>query len=260
MNTIFNRRFITTKNLRNGASAFIGLTALLAAGCQGSPSVVAAPYDPQPIVAQPQVYEFVEHGPAPRIERTIQTEASCVTTCLDDWRINFAHCTADLALDDTRCRAQAHEAASVCLEIVCPSEATRVDDTCAASCDAEAREVGRECINQHGYDGSCLQEADAVYLTCHDAECRPPLGPNAKDVVSTGSILEHFLDPANTPEDIAEPLTCGEMCEAYDMAVYIKCVNDGDVPASVCRDRVGAAEHVCLAQHCPADPAGDDSI
>lgn len=235
---------------------FITLTALIAfAGCEGTDPFATSQKNPEAIVAMPEqtrMYEFVENAPSPQIERKVPSEPSCLTSCMDEWRTHHASCADSQDLTDVQCRAQAHDATAVCLDLVCPQEATTAD-SCQVGCDAEARQVGRDCVQAHGYDTACLAEADAVYATCNQAECSAG-HVTVIGVTPIAGLLEELMEENKTVEETtAPPMTCSEMCQAYDLAVYLKCVNKGDVSVALCRERIGYAEHTCVNDHCPAN-------
>ncbi|MFT5430394.1 MAG: hypothetical protein ACI9OJ_001068 [Myxococcota bacterium] len=233
---------------------FISIVALLAfTGCEGNDNFAASQKNPEAIIAMPEqtrMYEFVENAPSPQIERNTPSEPSCLTSCMDEWRTHHATCANSGDLTDVECQVQAHDATAVCLDLVCPQEATNAD-SCQVGCDAEARQVGRDCVQAHGYDPACLAEADAVYATCNNAECSAG-HVTVIGVTPIDGLLEELLEETQTAEEtVAPPMTCSEMCKAYDLAVYLKCVNSGDISAALCRERVGVAEHVCANDHCP---------
>ena len=210
--------------------------------------------------AAPALYVFGEHGPAVELHRphAEAAEPSCVATCIADWQANHDACAAGPLEDGAACRVAAHEATAICLNIMCAAEReAREPGTCAASCDEEARAVGQQCVQNNGYDDRCLEEADAVFSTCWDAECRPEEsfdtselegGPthNAEEVAEAAE--EASQEQAQQPED---ELTCAEKCKAYDVAMYLKCINAPHPDVRACRDDAGYYEHICLVQHCP---------
>jgi hypothetical protein len=212
----------------------------------------------------PRIYEFVEHGPAVEFQRPHEEEPqpSCVTTCIADWQAKHDACAGDSPLEDgAACRVAAHEATAVCIDILCAAEReAREPGTCAADCDAEARQVGQQCVEQHGYDDRCLSEADAVFATCWEAECDREVifddsqvgqGPTAAHE-DTGYAAEEASTPAPKFDTDDAEMTCAEKCKAYDVSMYIKCVNTPHTDVDGCRNDVGLHEHVCLVEHCPA--------
>ena len=100
------------------------------------------------------------------------TDTRCQDSCAAQWTAEFEACAAhpDSNMDGIDCAARATDRIAICVEVLCATH-RQVQSQCAANCAHEARIASRDCVAEHGFDASCLEEGDDVFQTCFGAEC-----------------------------------------------------------------------------------------
>lgn len=240
----------------NNLRAALILTAFVFAACnqQGD---IAAPAG-EVVDSTPQVYEFHRHiDPAAKPtdsfhrDRTIpEALDTCGNTCMKGWQNAFDFCMGDNPNNTfERCEVVAHDSVASCMEQTCvalPEDGGRLGE-CAASCDDEVQLAIDECMTQHGNPWYCEEEANSVYRTCYDGECRS----NEDHAAAASHTWNIEFNAHDTPTQIPTP-TCEDMCEAYDVKIYLQCLEASPERPDLCRDAVGQAYRRCVDSHCPA--------
>ena len=206
--------------------------------------------------ADPQVFQFHRHvDPAAKPtdsfhrDRTIpEALDACGNTCMKGWQNAFDFCMGDHPhATAAKCEVIAHDSVAACMDNTCiaaPEDGGRLGQ-CAATCDDEVAIAIEECMSQTGNPWHCEEEANSIYRTCYDGDCR--------GADSHAAAASHNWDIDFAAHEAANNIpapTCEDMCAAYDVKIYLQCLDANPERPDLCREAVGQAFHRCTESHC----------
>ena len=209
------------------------------------------------VTEAPQVYRFQQHSdPATKPQNAFHRDRMipealdvCGNTCMKGWQRTFDFCMGDHPnADAQKCEVIAHDAVATCMDDTCiaaPEDGGRLGE-CAMSCDDEVRLAIDECMQTHGNPWYCEEEANSIYRTCYDGECR-------SNDSHAAAASHHWNIEAPQSEATVPAATCEDLCEAYDVKVYLQCLEAYPERPDMCREGVGETYRRCVETHCPAN-------
>jgi len=211
------------------------------------------------VTEAPRVYNFQEHSdPAAKPSETFHRDRvipealdACGNTCMKGWQTAFDFCMGDHPNATAEgCEVIAHDRVKACMDDTCiaaPEDGGRLGE-CALTCDDEVRIAIDDCMSVHGNPWYCEKEANAIYRTCYEGECRKDESHAAAAAHRWDLEVEEDNPAAHVPA-----ATCEDLCEAYDVKVYLQCLDAYPEKPDMCRDGVGEAYRRCVDTHCPAN-------
>jgi hypothetical protein len=195
-------------------------------------------------VAAVTVYEFAQHGPAAQVTTAVTDGLGCARSCLATWSSQQKDCTGIGAI---ACRANVTASASACVETLCYEAPTLINaPKCTLGCAKEAAIAERDCTG-----AGCSTEAEDVYAVCYDATCRDGNVALRLTEQLASALLRPESDGPVAAEEVAG-FDCSQACAAFDVSVYLRCVDDNPADPTSCRERNGETYEACMAQRCPA--------
>jgi hypothetical protein len=211
------------------------------------------------VTEAPQVYNFQQHSdPASKPTDTFHRDRmipealdACGNTCMKGWEQAYNFCMGDHPnATSQQCEVIAHDRVAACMDETCvaaPEDGGRLGE-CATTCDDEVRLAIDECMSLNGNPWFCEEEANAIHRTCYDGECRD------EDSHATAAAHRWNIQVESEQSEPKVPAaTCEDLCEAYDVKIYLQCLDAHPERPDMCREGVGEAYRRCVTTHCPAN-------